>query len=390
MKGIDSPRKTRVCIYGEQIADALHGNVIGGAELQAALLARSLAATGWSVTVVDPRAHADAATVEGIAIRSVPGWFGGIRGIRVLTHRIPDLVRICLSVKPAVYYVRGFSFLFMVLLVLARLTGALFFLAVASDLDLTGFRRRYASFYRKNTSLWRWISEIIPNHLTARIILGCADGVFYQHEAQEALLRRPGILLPNIVGEDVSRISPSASRENVLMVGLLASQKGIRELIPVIRRLPGITFEFIGAPSGQDGENIREELRQCPNVVLHGQLRRADTLERIAGAKVLLNVSPAEGFPNTFLEAWALGTPVVSLSVDPAGVISRYGLGFVCGGDMEVLFRLLRSGVFTVDPARLSGYVRDHHSMVAAARLFAAAAQEAGYKRGLEKEAIAI
>jgi glycosyltransferase involved in cell wall biosynthesis len=119
-------------------------------------------------------------------------------------------------------------------------------------------------------------------------------------------------------------------------------------------------------------------------------LRRADTLERIAGAKVLLNVSPAEGFPNTFLEAWALGTPVVSLSVDPAGVISRYGLGFVCGGDMEVLFRLLRSGVFTVDPARLSGYVRDHHSMVAAARLFAAAAQEAGYKRGLEKEAIAI
>ena len=94
MKGIDSARKARVCIYGEQIADALDGNVIGGAELQAALLARALAATGWNVTVVDPRAAADAATVEGIAIRSVPGWYGGIRGIRVFTHRIPDLVRI--------------------------------------------------------------------------------------------------------------------------------------------------------------------------------------------------------------------------------------------------------------------------------------------------------
>src|SRR5512140_863346 len=121
----------RVCIYGEMVAEALEGNVIGGAELQAALLARALARAGMTVTVVDPRARTAQTTGDGVAVRNIPGWNLGPRGLRFFTRRIPGLIRVCRSLAPTVYYMRGFSFLYLALLTLARRSGARSVLAIA-------------------------------------------------------------------------------------------------------------------------------------------------------------------------------------------------------------------------------------------------------------------
>jgi glycosyltransferase involved in cell wall biosynthesis len=42
-----------------------------------------------------------------------------------------------------------------------------------------------------------------------------------------------------------------------------------------------------------------------------------------------------EGMPNVFLESWMRGVPVLSLQVDPDGIIARHGLGVAAGGSWE-------------------------------------------------------
>ena len=55
------------------------------------------------------------------------------------------------------------------------------------------------------------------------------------------------------------------------------------------------------------------------------------TLKVIGDASLLLSTSDGEGFPSVFLEAWAAGTPVVSIQIDPDHKIRDGELGVVAG-----------------------------------------------------------
>lgn len=61
----------------------------------------------------------------------------------------------------------------------------------------------------------------------------------------------------------------------------------------------------------------------------------------VACSRVLLCTSTFEGFPNTFLQAWSAGIPVIS-TVDPSGIIAAYGLGEVVHSEDELVEALGR------------------------------------------------
>ena len=63
-----------------------------------------------------------------------------------------------------------------------------------------------------------------------------------------------------------------------------------------------------------------------PNLTLYGRVPYHEIGDFYDRAKVFVNTSDVEGFPNSFLQSWCRGVPVVSF-FDPNGLIKREGLG---------------------------------------------------------------
>jgi glycosyltransferase involved in cell wall biosynthesis len=96
-------------------------------------------------------------------------------------------------------------------------------------------------------------------------------------------------------------------------------------------RLKDLSFQVVGgAIPGSESfyEDMRSEATRHSNVVFHGPAPYHNVNPMYGRAKVFVNTSEIEGFPNSYLQAWMRGTPVVTF-IDPDGLIAKEGLGAV-------------------------------------------------------------
>ena len=116
---------------------------------------------------------------------------------------------------------------------------------------------------------------------------------------------------------------------DVLWVSNLRALKRPELALELARQLPQVNFSFVGGPMPR-GETYYEDVRaaaaRLPNVKMHGAVRYADSGTLFDRAKLFLNTSSIEGFPNTFLQAWIRGVPVVTF-FDPDALVKRMALG---------------------------------------------------------------
>jgi glycosyltransferase involved in cell wall biosynthesis len=138
-------------------------------------------------------------------------------------------------------------------------------------------------------------------------------------------------------------------------------------------KLPGLRIVMIGGPC-QGHEDLFEEIRQraegISNLDFKGYVPYQEVNAYYARARVFVNTSDSEGFPNSFLQSWVRGMPVFSF-FDPDGIIMRERLGASPAGVDQMA---LEVSELLQDQARLSAisshvtrFALDHYSPKAVA-----------------------
>ena len=369
------------------------GVSMGGAQYQGHLLAEELARRpGIEVIYLARDVPPHFAALKGLAydVRSI-GTFAGIRR-RAALFDARQVWRTLCELRPDVIYQQMRQSYTAVCAHYARQAQIPCFFQIASDLDLDP------------SWITNGISANLPYDVAESIVslwgLRHASHIIAQTPRQGRILRERFGLDAAAVVRNFQPLpaslppKPSAPVE-VLWVANFKAVKRPELFVQLAEAFLGredLKFTMAGRASGlrRQFAPLMERIGRTANLEYLGELSIEDVNKRMARAAIHVNTSSFEGFPNTFIQAWAQGAVVATIAVDPDEEgMEALGIG-ICAGTFArlrtVIDELARS------PERRRGlaeqafaFAHANHSLVHGARLVDAmlqAATEAARLRG--------
>ncbi len=339
----------------------------GGMETRAALFGRGLAASGrWQVHFVvsdfgqpflSRREDIDFHICQPAYRRAGRNVFPRLRGRRggpilrfdrsdlALLWQVPQIAawlalpgiffpRFWRALRPGAVCCFGNNALSAEVIADCRRAGIRTMLCIASDKDLSPDYRpgnREPNHY----GMPKWKGYFSLTH---------ANRIVVQTEAQREILRRrfgrDAVLIRNpvtISADDPQRWLPRGEREFVLWIGRTDDfNKRPMLFLEMARACPDLQFVMIIGRTDEAAYLALE--RACPaNLRIVGNVPANEIPGYLRRARAFVNTSIFEGFPNTFLQSAAAGVPIVSLSVDPDGMLTRHDCGLVANDDHQAL-----------------------------------------------------
>jgi len=292
---------------------------VGGEEVQHAQLAIALARMGHDVRlVVADFGQPDGAVYEGVTTLKAFRESAGLPGLRFIHPQWTGLWAAISRADADVYY---YSCAGMILGMLAmycdRHDRRLVF-RVASDDDCDP--NKVEIRFKRD----RWLYHYGLRRTDAVLVQTITQ--------QQALMRHHGLpsaVAGMLVARPLQSSASAISDVDVLWVANIRQIKRPDRVLAMARAMPDIRFHMAGAvvPGEEDlYQRIESEARELSNVTFHGGVPYMDIGRLFDRARVFANTSDLEGFPNTYLQAWVRGIPVVTM-FDPDGLIRSKGLG---------------------------------------------------------------
>ena len=295
---------------------------IGGVERQTSLMARWFAARGYRVSMLTwDEGQEDGVEIDGVRVFRMCRKDEGLPGLRFFRSRWTSLNAAMRRADADVYYQNCGEYVTGQVAMWCRRHGRKFVYSVANDPDcdvrLPEMRR-------------------IRERVLYRYGLRRADSVIVQTRRQQDMLRdgfsRDSVIIPMPCsgpseGDYRSDRIPSADPHRILWIGRICEQKRPDRFLDLAQRCPDLVFDFVG-PTGDTAyaRDVVERAKRVSNLTVHGPASRYEVSEFYKAASLMCCTSDFEGFPNTFLEAWSHGLPIVS-TFDPDGLIAEKGLG---------------------------------------------------------------
>lgn len=359
-----SPRAARVCLIGMNnlsvLAPEYDSSVAAGEPVQQTLLAAALARRGHLVSMITAdHGQPDGMERRGVLVYKAFDKKAGAPMVRFVHPRWTGLWSAMRRADADVYYASCAGGMLGQIAMFCRAHGKAFLFRVASDADCapdTLLIRR-----------WYWRDRTLYEYGLKR-----AAGVLAQSEKQRRLLREnfgvKSVVAPLLVESACSPRSFAERDIEALWVSNLRPLKRPDILMELARAEPRTSFHMVGGAGvgeSQFFEATRLQASALPNVMFHGPLAYGEASALYSRARVFVNTSDIEGFPNTYLQAWASGAPVVAF-FDPDGAISREGLGVAVRslGEMVEAVRCLTSqeNVWRATSARCLAFMQREYA----------------------------
>lgn len=370
MRASSDAGRVRVCV----VVQNHPGHLMGGAEYQAHLLAAELASRpGVDVTFIAQGLPTEVHT-RGLNYRVRQVGRGGRLRQRALFLDARALWRALVDERPHLIYQRMKQSYSGVCAAYAKHAGIPLYLHTASDFDLD------TRWLRRGFTKMAAIDAL--EAMTGNWGLRKATRVLVQSDRQSRLLnerfqRDADRIVGNFHPLPDALPDKTTPPFRVLWVGNMRSVKRPELFADLARRFtdePSVEFVMLGhcGDYAQHASFVRAAADRA-----HLRLEGPVPIERVNAlmreSHVLVNTSAFEGFPNTFIQAWARGVIVTSLEVDIDGGLDARRLGFRAGTLdrlAEIIRALAKCPETRADVGmRAFAHVHLQHSLANAARL---------------------
>ena len=197
-----------------------------------------------------------------------------------------------------------------------------------------------------------------------------SDLVLTQANEHKILLKKnhniDAVIFKNIMDINTNE---NEEKEFILWVSRYAKLKNPNVFVNLAKNFPEQKFVMI-CPTQKPSKEY-DKLQKNAQDVKNLQFIKYVPFNKIQfyfnKAKVFVNTSDFEGFPNTFLQSFLGKTAILSLNVNPDEIIRKYGLGYFCGGDSnkleEGLEVLLKNKSYLKAGEEGLRYLKNNHSI---------------------------
>jgi glycosyltransferase involved in cell wall biosynthesis len=181
------------------------------------------------------------------------------------------------------------------------------------------------------------------------------------------------------------------NKEFFLWVSRYDSMKKPQIFVELAERFPRNKFVLICPPAAErqkEWDKFRDEIdkRNLTNLTFIEKVPFNDIQKYFNKAKVFVNTSDYEGFPNTFLQAGIGKTPVLSLNVNPDNFINEYNCGSFCENDFNELVENAKTlinneKVWKEKSENIFKYTKENHDIYKNVEQLTRMIYDLGYKK---------
>ena len=297
--------------------------VSGGAELQIALLARELAGRGHEVVIAaGDTGQVDGAVWDGVKIRNAGKFQTG--GLMDTMRALPRVAQVIREERPDWVFLLGWTTWLFILHVLKPLFGYRLGFICGLDLEVNG------GFRRENPVRGAFFEYGLQR----------CDVRFAMTNDQRLLFHKSGLTCGFYRNLILPRARPRTAEKiiDLLWVSRCQPIKRPHLFLDLAERLPEAKCRMV-CPREDIGlwEAVSTRAAGIPNVEFIERVPYHEIQDIYDAAKIFVNTSTGEGWPNSFIQSGLGATALLSLDINPDGLFENYRLGAFAGGNFDRL-----------------------------------------------------